>query len=158
MPHLGERLKDYREGSNLTQQQMAELLDIGYRTYQEIEKTGIVAKTDAMERIGKYVKNGAQKDSDKDKYTELLEKTVDDLKKDKDFFQRLVESNLMKLVENQEVIQGQLKTSLQQDAIRDAGGDLKKAEALMKKTNKRLANNLGIEQTGNQISDSLSKA
>lgn len=102
---------------------------------------------------------GIKSNDYKEKYLSALEDLRDKDKTLSEIRARLteIESSLVKLAENQEVIRGQLKTSLQQDAIRDAGGDLKKADALMKKTNKRLAGNLGIEQTGNQISDSLSR-
>src|SRR5215213_3431893 len=51
MPHLGEKLKDYKNERNWTQQQMAEYLEIGYRTYQDIEKTGIIKKADVLTRV-----------------------------------------------------------------------------------------------------------
>lgn len=51
MEHLGENLKSYRNSRGWTQSQMANFLKIGYRTYQTIEKTGVVAKADDLKRI-----------------------------------------------------------------------------------------------------------
>jgi phage repressor protein C with HTH and peptisase S24 domain len=51
MSHLGEKLKDYKNERGWTQQQMAEYLEIGYRTYQDIEKTGIIKKADVLTRV-----------------------------------------------------------------------------------------------------------
>jgi phage repressor protein C with HTH and peptisase S24 domain len=51
MPHLGDILKAYRVENDLTQPQMAVLLDIGYRTYQDIEKTGAVKKAGVLVKI-----------------------------------------------------------------------------------------------------------
>lgn len=51
MAHLGDKLKDYRIGQNWKQPEMAKYLSIGYRAYQDIEKTGVVIKLDVLERI-----------------------------------------------------------------------------------------------------------
>lgn len=51
MAHLGEKLRDYKNTKGWTQQQMAEFLEVGYRTYQDIEKTGIIKKADVLTRI-----------------------------------------------------------------------------------------------------------
>ena len=51
MAHLGEKLRDYKNAQGWTQQQMAEFLEVGYRTYQDIEKTGVIKKADVLTRI-----------------------------------------------------------------------------------------------------------
>lgn len=49
--HLGEKLKIYRRSKDLDQPEMADLVGVAYRTYQEIERTGIVTKSKVQERI-----------------------------------------------------------------------------------------------------------
>lgn len=49
--HLGEKLKIYRRSKDLDQPEMADLVGVGYRTYQEIERTGIVTKAKVHEKI-----------------------------------------------------------------------------------------------------------
>lgn len=51
MAHLGEKLRDFKNAKGWTQQQMAEFLEVGYRTYQDIEKSGIIKKADVLTRI-----------------------------------------------------------------------------------------------------------
>lgn len=51
MAHLGEKLRDFKNEKAWTQQQMAEFLEVGYRTYQDIEKTGIIKKADVLARV-----------------------------------------------------------------------------------------------------------
>ena len=51
MAHLGDKLRDYKNDRGWTQQQMAEYLEIGYRTYQDIEKTGTIKKADVLTRV-----------------------------------------------------------------------------------------------------------
>jgi phage repressor protein C with HTH and peptisase S24 domain len=51
MSHLGEKLRDFKNEKGWTQQQMAEFLEVGYRTYQDIEKTGIIKKADVLARV-----------------------------------------------------------------------------------------------------------
>lgn len=51
MAHLGEKLRDFKNEKGWTQQQMAEFLEVGYRTYQDIEKTGIIKKADVLARV-----------------------------------------------------------------------------------------------------------
>lgn len=48
---LIEKLKNYRTDYELNQTQMADYLGIGFRTYQTIEKTGIVAKVSVLNSI-----------------------------------------------------------------------------------------------------------
>jgi transcriptional regulator with XRE-family HTH domain len=70
MGHLGDKLKEYRTKKNWKQPQMAEYLQIGNRTYQSIEKTGIVKKAEDLERITKKTglsdtqKNAPQRSED----------------------------------------------------------------------------------------------
>lgn len=42
--HLGEKLKLYRKKHDLDQPQMADKVGVSYRTYQDIERTGIIKK------------------------------------------------------------------------------------------------------------------
>jgi phage repressor protein C with HTH and peptisase S24 domain len=51
-PHIGEKLRDFRLSKDWTQTQMAEFLEVGFRTYQDIEKSGTVKKNDVLVRIG----------------------------------------------------------------------------------------------------------
>lgn len=51
MAHLGEKLKELRVSKGLGQSEMADFLEVGYRSYQEIEKTGVVKKSDVLSRI-----------------------------------------------------------------------------------------------------------
>lgn len=49
--HLGDKLKIYRNGKDLDQFQMAELVKVSHRKYQQIEKTGIVQKVGDLKVI-----------------------------------------------------------------------------------------------------------
>lgn len=49
--HLGDKLKLYRRGKDLDQFQMAEILQISHRKYQDIEKTGVVQKVGDYQKI-----------------------------------------------------------------------------------------------------------
>lgn len=69
--HLGENLKEYRNARSLTQQEMAGTLDIGYRTYQDIEKTGDIKKAETYDKILKLLEFGAQKLSRETKGTKI---------------------------------------------------------------------------------------
>ena len=51
MEDLTKILKKYRVANSLKQDAMAIILKIGYRTYQDIEKTGKVKKLDDYNRI-----------------------------------------------------------------------------------------------------------
>ncbi len=51
MPHLGDELKIYRLGKKMSQMEMADFLDVGYRTYQEMEKTGVIKKHDVLIKV-----------------------------------------------------------------------------------------------------------
>lgn len=51
MAHLGEKLREFREGKNWTQPEMADYLGIGYRTYQTIEKKGEVKLVSDLKKI-----------------------------------------------------------------------------------------------------------
>lgn len=51
MAHLGDELKSWRKAKNMDQPQMSEYLDIGHRTYQAIEATGIVKKISDLNKI-----------------------------------------------------------------------------------------------------------
>lgn len=58
--HLGDKLKLYRKGKDLDQRQMADILLIGYRTYQEIERTGIVTKAKVAQDIRQILAGNEQ--------------------------------------------------------------------------------------------------
>lgn len=64
--HLGDKLKLYRKRKDLDQRQMAGLLDVGYRTYQEIERTGIVTKSATKEQISKLLEGNTQVSASKE--------------------------------------------------------------------------------------------
>lgn len=51
MAHFGEILKAYRTREDMSQTQMADFLEVGFRTYQDIEKTGLIKKSDVLKRI-----------------------------------------------------------------------------------------------------------
>lgn len=51
MPHLGDKLKQYRQDKSWNQREMSDFLKIGYRTYQTIEKSGVVNKAGDLTRI-----------------------------------------------------------------------------------------------------------
>lgn len=51
MTDLGEKLKHYREQKEWTQPEMAKFIGIGYRTYQDIESTGVVSKVENLQKI-----------------------------------------------------------------------------------------------------------
>lgn len=55
MADIKEKLKSYRTDNNLTQEAMADLLDIKYRTYQSIEGTGEVKKIADMNKINAII-------------------------------------------------------------------------------------------------------
>lgn len=61
MAHLGEKLRDFRQGKNMSQTQMADYIEVGFRTYQEIEKSGVVKKSDVLSRIKEKTGIEAQK-------------------------------------------------------------------------------------------------
>lgn len=58
--HLGDKLKLYRKSRDLDQFQMAEILKVSHRKYQEIEKTGIVLKAADQQNIREVLEGGAQ--------------------------------------------------------------------------------------------------
>lgn len=51
MSDLRGVLIKFKAAKGLTQKEMSEYFDIGYRTYQEIEKTGVVKKTEDYNKI-----------------------------------------------------------------------------------------------------------
>lgn len=51
MAHFGEILKAYRIKEDMSQTQMANYLEVGFRTYQDMEKTGLIKKSDVLKRI-----------------------------------------------------------------------------------------------------------
>lgn len=88
--HLGEFLKINREKRGWNQAAMAEFLGVSLRTYHDIEKTGIVTKSEVMKRIRVFFKAERPEDVQeiaeppaqfeskqnpfKEKYIELLER------------------------------------------------------------------------------------
>lgn len=48
---LKKALLDYRNSKDLNQEQMASLIGVSYRNYQNIESTGVVKKVDVLENI-----------------------------------------------------------------------------------------------------------
>lgn len=62
--HLGEKLKLYRKSKDLSQPQMADVLGIAYRTYQEIERTGIITKAAVASKVQDILKDNTQKNAD----------------------------------------------------------------------------------------------
>lgn len=64
MTSLSQKLKDYKKSKGLSQQEMAQLLQVGYRSYQDIEKTGKVAKADTLERIRTFLQLSTQEVAD----------------------------------------------------------------------------------------------
>lgn len=58
--HLGEKLKLYRKSKDLDQFQMAEIVGVSHRKYQDIEKTGIILRTVDKERIREILQGTAQ--------------------------------------------------------------------------------------------------
>lgn len=58
--HLGEKLKLYRKVRDLDQFQMAEIVGVSHRKYQDIEKTGIVLKTGDQLKIRALLEENAQ--------------------------------------------------------------------------------------------------
>lgn len=58
--HLGEKLKLYRKKKDLDQPEMAAQLGIGYRTYQEIERTGIITKANIKEKVFQLLEDKQQ--------------------------------------------------------------------------------------------------
>jgi DNA-binding XRE family transcriptional regulator len=105
--HLGDKLKMYRKGKDMDQKQMADLLDIGYRTYQEIERTGIVTKAKTKEQISKILAGQGQvsasntqedgfKVSVEDYIAEIKnsrDAIIADLRQQKDYLQALLMKN-----------------------------------------------------------------
>lgn len=50
-PHLGDKLKEYRDGKSWKQPKMAGYLGFALRTYAEIERTGEVKKVAELKKI-----------------------------------------------------------------------------------------------------------
>lgn len=62
--HLGEKLKLYRKAKDLDQPQMAVIVGVAYRTYQEIERTGIITKTRILQKVNDILEGKEQKIAD----------------------------------------------------------------------------------------------
>lgn len=58
--HLGTKLKLYRKEKNLDQFQMADILKISHRKYQDIEKTGIILKAGDQQAIRNILEDSTQ--------------------------------------------------------------------------------------------------
>lgn len=67
--HLGEKLKLYRKKHDLDQPQMAERVGVSYRTYQEMERTGIIKKAKDISTVKSLLEekeqNSAQNETQK---------------------------------------------------------------------------------------------
>lgn len=154
MSHLGDKLKAYRVGKDWSQSQMATHIEVGFRTYQDMEKTGIVKKADVLERITKKTKidtqffandennqilpkqDGSGKLSDHEKYVALLESN-------NKTFERTIQLSLDALQETQKMIMAIVKTNQQNidDLLSDNGRKLAEVRV---QTSKRNASNLGV--------------
>lgn len=60
MPHLGEKLKSFRLEKEWNQTQMAEFVGVSFRSYQDIEKTGKIKKSEVLTKITQKTGLGAQ--------------------------------------------------------------------------------------------------
>lgn len=142
MPHIGIKLKTFREENEKTQAQMADLIKVSVRTYQHIEETGEIKKTKYKTAIDKLLVSGTQKnahggmaDGDKDddetvkgilkslsKITEGMLKLMDrqDRRSDR------MESNLKEILDRQTTLQAEVQAVHQWDAQSAAAGDKEK--------------------------------
>lgn len=102
--HIGEKLKLYRKKLDLDQPQMAARMGVSYRTYQEIERTGIIkkAKDIAMAKslLGEKEQVSAQVETQKrtDALTSgdnpiTLNDYINELKENNKFLQALLMKN-----------------------------------------------------------------
>lgn len=124
MAHLGDKLKAFRRGKNWKQPQMADYLDIGHRAYQDIEKSGIVKKSDVLARIKNKTAIDTQIFSpDISGQSELMPILVELMKKQNTILENqnsiitdkfsTVESNLNAVLENQQVGDARQRRSLE---------------------------------------------
>lgn len=98
--HLGEKLKLYRKRKSLDQPQMAKIVGVSYRSYQEIERTGIVKKSDVLANVNRVLADKEQIPA-RNETQESASKSVDigvaeyiaELKQQKEFLQALLMKN-----------------------------------------------------------------
>lgn len=103
MPHLGNKLKAYRSGKNWTQAEMAEFIGVKSRTYQSIEKTGDVKKSDVLEKI--YLKTKIDTQKDIDSNAQIFAEADAEYGLIKDINPKDIQSRLLRIEANLEVIQ-----------------------------------------------------
>lgn len=63
MPHLGDKLREFRTEKKKSQAEMANFIGIGRRSYQEIEKSGIIKKSEVLLKIQNKTNISAQKNA-----------------------------------------------------------------------------------------------
>lgn len=172
MSSLIEELKKYRREKDLSQEKMASLLGIGYRTYQEIEKTGQVKKAADLkaikEKTGIDTQIFAQSEKPKSKKTEqvteahynndisTLISSNNDLVKTCQILSkshaelvgilsgRVNSSSEMEVKQNQMAILAYLKMFVHWTAKQEAGGDPEKTKEVMAEMGKVIAASAGF--------------
>lgn len=164
MGHIGDKLKIYRTEKDINQSRMAELLNVGFRTYQDIEKTGIVKKADVLQRInkviGQYAQNSAHPTSQVNEPEEDYEKLYVSELKDKirilqehnSFLARNFEVSLSAIHQTTVAQLAHQKALAWYQASTVAKGDPDRTEKEIVKLNNKVAEYAGVKsEKGNPV-------
>lgn len=129
--HLGDKLKLYRKKRDLDQPQMATIVGVSYRTYQEIERTGIIKKSKDIEAIKKILSEkeqiitseNTQKLEDVLPVGDLrvtLQDYLNEVRQQKEFLQQLLMDKIGKLDANlSTALGGVIQLSLHVESARE---------------------------------------
>lgn len=148
--HFGQKLKRFREAKSWDQPTMAAFLEIGYRTYQTIEGTGKVSKTEVKDKIERKtgIAYGTQKvshETSQPEFTPLLTQLMERqnqlmemqnriLQEQKDAVSDRIkdlDANLSGLSDAQRESFAYLVANLQYEAKLRAAGDKKKEKQIL---------------------------
>lgn len=147
MPHLGEKLKLVRLAKDMNQTQMAEFLGVSFRSYQDIEKTGKIKKSEIKDSILKRTGIDTQiaansGHADAPGYVPASD-LIQVLKEHNEFLRRNFEFSLTGISVQAASILAYVSTSLEKDDEREAAGDKKKLQQIRTDTGKRIGEKMG---------------
>lgn len=144
MAHLGDKLKELRKTKAWNQVQMAHFLGIGERTYQTIEKTGVIKKTEDIKKIKLKTGIDAQKIAFQPNATasnlpgdqELpykggitLNDHIAEIKSNNEYLKAMLAFSLNDLSKNQKDMYAHLKGAIKRQAERYSKMDQEKMRA-----------------------------
>lgn len=154
-PNLLQTLRETMERRQVKTPKLSEITGIPkdriYKWYQE----GTHPKHEDASILWKWINGGGMDnvphETPKDQAGEVYrDKYISTLENQNSFLQRIMESNLSLLAKGQNMIQAQVKTVLQYQALVVGKGDPKKQEAELLKVNTIFAQNVAqLTETGN---------